>query len=207
MSKKILVIETSPNGERSLSRKVTADAVAKLTAKYPGSTVTTRDLDKAPLPHLTGEVVAAFFTPPEKRTAALATAIKLSDAVTDELLDADIIVIGAPMWNFNIPSVLKAWIDHIVRAGRTFAFSPPGYQGLVQGKTVYLALSRGGKYSDAPMKQFDFHETYLRGVLGFIGITDVHALVAEGANMGADGAAAALQSAGAQLAATLQNAA
>ncbi|MDF3024923.1 MAG: FMN-dependent NADH-azoreductase, partial [Alphaproteobacteria bacterium] len=96
MPKSILVIESSHNGANSLSRKVTAETVAKLQEKYPGSTVTTRDLDKNPLPHLTGEVIAAFYTPPDSRTPALNEAIKLSDVATDELLAADIIVIGAP---------------------------------------------------------------------------------------------------------------
>ncbi|MBL8711604.1 MAG: FMN-dependent NADH-azoreductase [Alphaproteobacteria bacterium] len=207
MPKNILVINSSPNGANSLSRKVTAETVAQLQAKYPGSTVKTRDLDKSPLPHLTGEVVAAFFTPPDSRSAALAEAVRLSDKITDELLAADIIVIGAPMWNFNVPSVLKAWIDHIVRAGRTFSFSPTGYEGLVKGKTAYLALSRGGKYAEAPYKQMEFHETYLRSVLGFIGITDVHAIIAEGASMGPDGPKNAIASAEQQLAAAIQKAA
>lgn len=207
MPKNILVIDSSPNGANSLSRKVAADTVAQLQAKYPGSTVTTRDLDKNPLPHLTGETVAAFFTPPDSRTPELAAAIKLSDAVTDELLAADIIVIGVPMWNFNIPSVLKAWVDHICRRGRTFAYSATGAEGLAKGKTAYLALSRGANYSEGPYKAMDFHDTYMRGVLGFIGITDVHSIIAEGASMGPDGPKNALASAGQQLAAAMAKAA
>lgn len=207
MPKSILVIESSHNGANSLSRKVTAETVAKLQEKYPGSTVTTRDLDKNPLPHLTGEVIAAFYTPADSRTPALQEAIKLSDVATDELLAADIIVIGAPMWNFNIPSVLKAWVDHVARVGRTFAYSAAGPVGLAKGKTAYLALSRAGVYSQGPMKQMDFHDTYLRSVLGFMGITDVHAIVAEGAAMGPDGPKNAIASAEQQLAAAIQKAA
>ncbi len=207
MPKNILVIESSHNGANSLSRKVTAETLAQLQAKYPGSAVTTRDLDKNPLPHLTGEVIAAFYTPADNRTPALQEAIKLSDIVTDELLAADIIVIGAPMWNFNIPSVLKAWVDHVARAGRTFMYSATGPVGLAKGKTAYLALSRAGVYTDGPMKQMDFHDTYLRSVLGFLGITDVHAIVAEGAAMGPDGAKNAIASAEQQLAAAIQKAA
>lgn len=207
MPKSILVIESSHNGANSLSRKVTAETVAKLQEKYPGSTVTTRDLDKNPLPHLSGEVIAAFYTPPDSRTPALNEAIKLSDVATDELLAADIIVIGAPMWNFNIPSVLKAWVDHVARVGRTFAYSAAGPVGLAKGKTAYLALSRAGVYSQGPMKQMDFHDTYLRSVLGFMGITDVHAIVAEGAAMGPDGPKNAIASAEQQLAAAIQKAA
>ncbi|MDI1227228.1 MAG: FMN-dependent NADH-azoreductase [bacterium] len=207
MPKNILVIDSSPNGANSLSRKLAADTVAQLQAKYPGSTVRTRDLDKNPLPHLTGTTVAAFFTPPDSLTPELAAAIKLSDAATDELLAADIIVIGAPMWNFSIPSVLKAWIDHVVRRGRTFAYSATGAEGLAKGKTVFLALSRGAKYAEAPYKQMEFHETYLRGVLGFIGITDVHAIIAEGASMGPDGAKNAIAAAEQQLAAVMTKAA
>ncbi len=207
MPKNILVIESSHNGANSLSRKVTAETLAQLQAKYPGSTVTTRDLDKNPLPHLTGEVIAAFYTPADSRTPALNKAIKLSDIATDELLAADIIVIGAPMWNFNIPSVLKAWVDHVARVGRTFAYTAAGPVGLAKGKTAYLALSRAGIYTDGPMKQMDFHDTYLRSVLGFLGITDVHAIVAEGAAMGPDGPKNAIASAEQQLAAAIQKAA
>jgi FMN-dependent NADH-azoreductase len=207
MPKNILMIESSHNGANSLSRKVTAETLAQLQAKYPGSTVTTRDLDKNPLPHLTGEVIAAFYTPADNRTPALKEAIKLSDIVTDELLAADIIVIGAPMWNFNIPSVLKAWVDHVARVGRTFQYSAAGPVGLAKGKTAYLALSRAGVYTDGAMKQMDFHDTYLRSVLGFLGITDVHAIVAEGAAMGPDGAKNAIASAERQLAAAIEKAA
>lgn len=206
-SKHILVVNSSPNGAQSVSRQVADAALKQLQSRYPGAQVTFRDLDKSPLPHLTGETVAAFFTPPANRSPELQQAIKLSDAITDELLAADIIVIGAPMWNFNVPSVLKAWIDHIVRAGRTFSMHSGGYEGLVKGKTVYLALSQGGRYGQAPMKALDFQESYLRGVLGFLGITDVHALVADGTGSGAEGVQKALAAVRARVETVVQTAA
>jgi FMN-dependent NADH-azoreductase len=137
----------------------------------------------------------------------LKQAIALSDVAVDELLASDIIVIGAPMWNFNIPSSLKAWIDHVARAGRTFTYGANGPEGLAKGKKAIVVVTSGGKYSDGPAKAMDFHATYLKSVLGFIGITDVSFVRAEGVSMGRDGYAQAVATAEAQVSSVLQGAA
>ena len=170
MSHTILHIDSSPLGERSISRKLTAKVLAELKVKHPDSKVITRDFGANSLPHLSGTVIGAFFTPPDKRDAALSEAIKLSDQAVDELAEADVIIIGTPMWNFGIPSSLKAWIDHIVRAGRTFKYGANGSESLLPaGKKVIIVSSRGGVYSDGPMKSMDYQETYLKAIFGFIG--------------------------------------
>jgi len=178
---KILVVESSPRKKDSYSRKVAHELVEKLKNKN-GDTVQIRDLSESPLPHLTEENINAFFTPAENRDAKAQQSVKLSDEIVDELFAADTIIISAPMWNFNIPSVLKAWIDHIVRAGRTFSFTAAGLNPLVKNKKVYLILASGSVFSEGPFKAMDFQEPYLRGVLGFIGITDVEVIKVEGVN-------------------------
>jgi FMN-dependent NADH-azoreductase len=180
--KKILAIETSPRGNDSVSRKLTAELLNQLRSKYPGSEVLTRDLDASPLPHLKADHIQAFFTPAENRTPALKQAVAPSDAAVDELLGSDIVVIGSPVWNFSTPSSLKSWVDHIVRAGRTFSYSPEGYKGLVGNKEVYVLISSGGVFSEGPMKAWDFVEPYFKAVFGFLGISNVKFIRAEGLN-------------------------
>lgn len=197
MSKNILVIHSRPEGG-SVTRRLADGIVKKLQNTHADSQTVLRDLAAQPLPHLSEEVLAAFFTPADKRTPALAQAIAASDAAVDELLAADILVIGAPMWNFGIPSVLKAWIDHVARAGRTFKYGEAGPVGLVTGKKAVIVLSRGGIYSDGAMKAMDFQESYLRGVLGFLGITDVETVLAEGVAYGEEAAQKAFAAAEAQ---------
>lgn len=204
MTHSILHIDTSPMGERSVSRKLGAKVLAELQGRFPDSNVTSRDLAATPLPHLTGSTLGAFFTPPEQRTPEQAAAAAQSDAAIAELKAADVIVIGAPMWNFGIPSALKAWIDHVVRAGQTFKYGANGVEGLIApGKKVIIVSSRGGVYSAGPMAAMDFQEDYLRSVLGFIGLTDVSFVRAEGVAMGDDAAKAAVQSAETQLVQTV----
>jgi len=196
----ILHIDSSPLGERSVSRKLTAKIVTELKAKHPDSKVITRDFGTNPLPHLNGTVLGAFLTPPDKRDATLNDAIRLSDQAIEEVVTADVIVIGTPMWNFGIPSSLKAWIDHIVRAGRTFKYGAAGVESLLPtGKKVIIVSSRGGVYSDGPMKSMDYQETYLKAVLGFIGLHDISFVRAEGMAMGEEAAKKAMQSAEIQL--------
>jgi FMN-dependent NADH-azoreductase len=203
-----LHIDSSPLGDRSVSRKLTAKILQELKEAHPNSQIVTRDLGTSPMPHLNGLTLGSFFTPPEQRNAALHEAVKLSDQAIDEVLKADIIVIGAPMWNFGIPSALKAWIDHIVRAGRTFRYGAAGPESLLpKGKKVIIVSSRGGVYSAGPMKMMDYQETYLTAVLGFIGLTDISFVRAEGIAMGPEAAAAALHAAEAQLGAVLGKAA
>jgi FMN-dependent NADH-azoreductase len=205
MPHSILHIDSSPMGDRSFSRKLTAKLLAELKAKFPDSAVITRDFGDHPLPHLSGTVLAAFFTPPEKRDAALKEAIKLSDQAVDEVLAADIIIIGAPMWNFGIPSSLKAWIDHIVRAGRTFHYTPTGPISLLpKGKKVIIVSSRGGIYTEGPAMAMDHQEKYLTAILGFLGLTDVSIIRTEGVALGEDAIKKALQTAENQLADTIK---
>jgi len=201
----ILHVESSPLGERSVSRKLAARILAELKAKHPDSEIIERDLAKNPLPHLNGLTIGAFFTPPEQRNETLSEAVKLSDQVVDELLAADVIVIGAPMHNFSIPSALKAWIDHIVRTGRTVRYTPSGPVGLVPAdKKVVIASARGGSYIDGPMKALDYQETYLKAVLEFIGLTDISFVRAEGIGRGPDAERAAILHAEAQVAAAVE---
>jgi FMN-dependent NADH-azoreductase len=177
---KILLIDSSPRRNASFSRKLSRAIVEKLKAKDPTSSVSTRDLTLRPMPHLEEAHLAAFFAPAEKHTAEDKRAIQYSDEAIAEILHADVIVLGVPMYNFGIPSVLKAWIDHLARAGKTFKYSEKGPEGLVKGKKLYLAIATGGVYSEGAMKAYDFTEPYLRTVFGFLGMTDVTTFRVEG---------------------------
>jgi FMN-dependent NADH-azoreductase len=189
---KILHIDSSVRSSGSLTRQLGGEFIAKLKAANPAASVVTRDLASTPAPHLTEAVLGAFFTPAEQRNAEQAAAIKTSDALVDELLAADTIVIGAPMYNFSVPSGLKAWIDNVARAGRTFQYGANGPEGLVSGKKVYVVVSTGGAYSEGPYAAYDHVTTYLRAVLGFLGMTDVTFIVAEGVAMGDEAVASAI---------------
>jgi FMN-dependent NADH-azoreductase len=206
MAKQILVVDSSPRAQ-SVSRKLTRDIADKLLKQHPQAALKHRDLSATPLPHLTEDVITSFYTRPDRRDDRLKSAIALSDAAVDELLASDIIVIGAPMWNFNVPSALKAWIDHVVRAGRTFAYGANGAEGLAGGRKAIVALSSGGIYSEGPAQAMDFHATYLRSLLGFIGITDVSFVRAEGVSMGPQGYQRALAAAETQVSEILGGAA
>jgi FMN-dependent NADH-azoreductase len=181
--KKILHIISSPRGGASLSIKLGNAIIEKIKAENPGSTVKETDLVTLHFPHLEEAHLTSFFTPVESRTPANIEAARHSDEAIQEIEDADIIVIGAPLYNFSIHSSLKAWIDHIVRAGITFKYDESGPEGLLKGKKVYIALSSGGIYSEGPWKPFDFVEPYLKHILGFIGLTDVTIFRVEGSNI------------------------
>jgi FMN-dependent NADH-azoreductase len=178
--KKILNVISSVKGNESFSNKLSGAILEKLSSIYPDATVHTRDLTKNPFPHLEESHLTAFFTPDEARTALDREAIKHSDEAIREIMDADIIVIGVPMYNFGIPSTLKSWIDHIVRHGVTFQVTETGPEGLVKNKKVYLAIASGWVYTDGPMKSYDTTESYLRIPLGFIGLTDITTFRVEG---------------------------
>jgi len=178
--KNILVIESSVTGGTSHSRKLTHEIVEKLTAQHADANVKIYDLVEKSAPHLDPTLLAAFFTPPEKQTDAHKQMLAYSEEAIADLMNADVIVIGAPMYNFSIPSVLKAWIDNIARAGRTFRYSEHGPEGLVKGKKVFLAVASGGIYSEGMMKPMDFVEPYLRAVFSFLGMTDVTTIRVEG---------------------------
>ncbi len=180
----ILHLNSSVRSAGSVSRQLTAEFIEKLKAAHPGAKVVERDLAAQPVPHLSEAMMGAFFTPAEQRSPEQASLVKLSDELVAELLSADIVVVGAPMYNFSVSSTLKSWIDHVARAGVTFKYTDTGPVGLVNGKKFYIFTSRGGVYSSGPAKALDFHETYLRGVLGFLGITDVNFVHSEGLAMG-----------------------
>ncbi|MCB8875246.1 FMN-dependent NADH-azoreductase [Acidisoma silvae] len=197
----VLVIESSANLANSVSRDLTKAFLAGYKAAHADAGVVTHDLVADPVPHLGVDLIGGFFGKPEELTEAQAAAIALSDKLIGQVEAADVIAIGVPMYNFGIPSTLKAWIDHILRAGRTFKYTENGPQGLLTGKKVVLFLASGGIYSDGPYKPYDFQETYLRTALGFIGLTDVTVVRAEGLALGADAAAKAVSDARAAVAA------
>jgi FMN-dependent NADH-azoreductase len=178
--KKILNIVSSAKGKDSFSVQLSDAILEKLTSVYPDSIVKTNNLAKNPLPHLEESNIASFYTPQDMRTDEHKEAIKNSDQAIKELMEADILVIGVPLYNFGIPSTLKAWIDHIARSGVTFTYANGFPEGLVVNKKVYLAIASGGVYSEGPMKSYDFTEPYLRAVLGFIGMKDITAFRVEG---------------------------
>ena len=180
---KILNLISSPRGGASFSIKLADAIIQKLQAANAGSTVKVHNLVKTPFPHLEEVHLNSFFTPKENHSPELTEAIKHSDEAIAEITDADVIVIGVPLYNFGIHSTLKAWIDHIARAGVTFQYTANGPEGLIKNKKVYLAIATGGVYSEGPMKTYDFTEPYLRTILGFLGMTDVTAFRVEGVNM------------------------
>ncbi|UOR05517.1 NAD(P)H-dependent oxidoreductase [Hymenobacter aerilatus] len=179
----ILNIVSSPRGDQSFSIKLADAIIGKLLEDTPGSTVTTRDLATNPFPHLEAAKLQSLFTPAPDRTPEQQLAAKHSDDAIAEVQAADIIVIGAPLYNFGIPSVLKAWIDHICRAGITFKYVNGQPQGLVTGKKVYIAMASGGIYSEGPAASNDFVAPYLQAVLSFIGLTDVTVVRVEGVSI------------------------
>jgi FMN-dependent NADH-azoreductase len=191
---KLLHLDSSILGDNSASRAVSAAIVARMRQSDPSLDVSYRDLAAEPVPHLSGGYLAAASGAPGGES--FAQEIADSAALMDEFLAADIVVIGAPMYNFAIPSQLKAWLDRVLVRDKTFRYTATGPEGLAGGKRVIVAVARGGVYSEgAPAAPFDFQEPYLRGVFGFIGITDVEFVRAEGVNLGPDQRAAALASA------------
>ena len=177
---RLLHVDSSVLGANSVSRALSAEVVASERARSPGLTVTYRDLVVDPLQHLSGAHVAVLRAGTEV-PAALRDDVDQSRAAMDEFLSADVVVIGAPMYNFSVPSQLKAWIDRLAIPGKTFKYDSTGVVGLAGGKRVVVASSRGGMYGAAtPMASLDHQETYLRSVFGFFGITDLTFIRAEG---------------------------
>jgi len=194
----VLVINSSLSGEASVSRILVADAVAKLAAADPGAQFVFRDLAVDAVPHLTPDNVAGV-----RATAASPAEFEaraLSDALIAELRAADTVVIGAPMYNFSIPTTLRAWFDHVLRAGETFSYSEAGPKGLLTGKKAIVIESRGGLYSEGPAQAADFQEPYLRQLLGFIGVTDVTFVHAEKIGFSPEARDQAISAAGVHLA-------
>lgn len=180
--KKILHVISSPSGA-SFSRQLGNAIIEKIQAANPVSTVQERDLAKQHFPHLEEAHITSFFTPAESRTEDHTALMRRSDEAIRELQNADIIVIDTPVYNYNINSALKAWIDHIVRSGVTFRYDANGPQGLLKDKKVFVAIASGAVFSEGPMMAMDYIAPYLRTILGFIGITDVSIFRVEGTAM------------------------
>lgn len=178
--KQVLILESSPRGLDSASRQLTRKLRQRIEAIYPEARVIGRDLAKDPIPHLDEGTVKAISSKDPAEAEAWKQAAHLSDALTDELLSSDLLIIACPMWNFGIPSSLKAWVDHVVRAGKTFNYAGAGVEGLAKGKRAILVLASGGVFTQGPWKAWDTVEPYLRQILGFIGIEDVQTVRAEG---------------------------
>ena len=172
----LLAIEVSPRGDYSTSRKLTSDFIEKWKARHPGGTVVHRDLARTHLPFVDLPWIGGAFTPPEAHATEVKAAIKVSDDLVSELKTADHIVIGTPLYNFNVPAILKAYIDHIVRVGVTFTMN---YEGLVLGKKATIIVTSGSDFSPGtPYESFNQAVPYLRQILGFIGITNVNVVLA-----------------------------
>ena len=197
---KLLHLDSSILGQHSASREIGAAWVNAWLEQHPETTVVHRDLAREPLAHLSGEIFAARSTPQAARDSQLQQDVDADQAATAEFLAADVVVIGAPMYNFSVPTQLKTWIDRIVVAGKTFRYGANGPEGLAKGKKVVIVTSRGGIYSEGPAKIMDFQETYLRGLLGFIGVTDVQVIRVEGLAMGAEKRSEAMAAAHAEIA-------
>ncbi|WP_158827456.1 FMN-dependent NADH-azoreductase [Mucilaginibacter lacusdianchii] len=178
--KRILHLISSIQGNESYSLKLGQAIVKKAMEKYPDSTVEEVNLNDLDIPHLNPQILQSMFTPGDQLTPEAKESIRYSDEAVKQLLAADIIVIGAPLYNFTIPTTLKAWIDHITRAGVTFGYGENGPVGKVTGKKVYVAMASGGIYSDGPSKGYDFVAPYLKSFLGFLGMTDTKVFRAEG---------------------------
>jgi FMN-dependent NADH-azoreductase len=191
----VLFVTSSPRGQQSYSQQVARGIVDDLKIAHPEAKVVVRNVARYPLPHIGEAFVNGLANAPEQRSAAESEALARSDGLIGELMAADVLVLAVPMHNFGLPSSLKAWIDHVVRAGLTFRYGAGGPEGLVRNKRAIVVVSRGGVYSDGPMKQFDFQEAYLKSVLGFIGITDFEVVRVEGLAMGEQGVRRAMASA------------
>ncbi len=190
----LLHIDSSPLGGQSVSRELTRRTVAQWVASHPGTEVQYLDLAADAPSHLDIDSLgyrlgleADQLTPAQKRENAV------TDRLLNQFLAADVVVVGAPMYNFSVPTQLKAWLDRIAQAGRTFRYTAAGPEGLAGGKTVIVASSRGGAYAGDPALAFlDHQESYLKAIFGFFGITDVRFVRAEGVAMGDEAKAAAL---------------
>ncbi|MCP8689283.1 FMN-dependent NADH-azoreductase [Marinobacterium sedimentorum] len=176
---KVLVVQSSALNETSNTRLLTGKLLTRL-GRDAEVAVTTRDLAHHPLPHITDQTLGAFFTPADQRSAEQNEIIALSDTLVAELMNTDIIIIAAPMYNFGVPSTLKAYFDHIARAGVTFKYTETGPVGLVQGKQAYIVTATGGIHAGTPR---DFVAPYVTTFLGFLGINAVETFAAEGMSM------------------------
>lgn len=204
--KTLLLVHASPRGEASDSRGL-AEQFANELAPLRNARIVRRDLSANPVPHLDATTIGAMFTPPEARSADQADRLALSDAIVTELSAADYLVISSPMYNYGTPSVLKAWIDHFVRAGVTFRYTANGPEGLLNDRPAWLVMTRGGLHSGPDAAHLNHQDAYLTTILSFIGIRSVTTVVAEGLAYGPEAASSALTSAAERLSALAREAA
>lgn len=197
---KILQINASARRVGANSTRVANSITARLRAANPEASLTLRELAVDPHPILDETALGALFTPAEKRTPEQAARVALDDALIAEVQAADVLVLGVPMYNFGVPAQFKNWIDAIARVGVTFRYTEQGPEGLLKGKRVYVALARGGRYRGT---EVDSQVPYLKTVLGFLGMSEVQFIYAEGMNMGPEAAKQGLAEAEADLAAVL----
>jgi FMN-dependent NADH-azoreductase len=181
----VLFIRSSIFGQQSKSLRLANE----LLSRYPHVSLVERVLTPSTMPHLTAETYQAMSKPDFDLTREEKAHVALSDALIAEVEAADTIILAVPMYNLSIPSTLKAWIDHVARRGKSFLYTASGPQGLLGGKKVFVLTARGGIYRQAPARSLDFQEPYLRGVLGFLGISDVTFIHFEGANISPEAAA------------------
>jgi len=178
--KRILHLISSIQGNESFSKKLGDAIVDEVLKKYPGSMVQEVNLGNPAIPHITPEIIQVMFARGGQVPAEAREAERYSNTAVKQLMDSDIIVIGAPLYNFTIHTTLKSWIDHITRPGITFGYNDKGPVGMVTGKKVYVAMSSGGIYSEGPGQANDFVVPYLKAFLGFLGMTDITVFRAEG---------------------------
>ena len=179
----LLKIDVSPRGDHSISRKLSQQFADQWQRTHSSGKLVTRDLVKTTLPFVDLPWIVGAYTTPDQRAPENKQALKVSDELTAELLAADEILISTPMYNFAVPALLKAWIDHIVRVNVTFSVGPEGYKGLLTGKKAAIIIASSGAYpAGTPYEAYNFETPYLRQILGFIGITDLTFVHAGGAN-------------------------
>jgi len=183
---KLLHIDSSVLNDNSVSRQLTQNVIDQWKQRYPNIKVSYRDLAVNAPNHLSAEILRACQLQVDQLTPSQRAELRLSEELLTEFLGSDVIVLGAPMYNFSIPSQLKAWLDRVLVAGRTFKYTETGPVGLAGGKQVVIVSSRGGIYSEGPTRVMDHQESYLKTALGFVGITDVSIIRAEGVNLGND---------------------
>lgn len=189
---RLLQINTSLFAEAGNSSRLAENFVATWQARHADGTVTVRDLAKSPVPHLDAERITAFGTPAAQRSERQAAIVAESDVLIDELKSADVVVLGLPMYNFGVPSQLKAYIDHLARAGVTFRYTATGPEGLVGDRKVYVLAARGGYYQGTPL---DTQTGFIKTFLNFIGIRDIEFVYAEGLNINEEAKTKALAAA------------
>ncbi|MEX2353515.1 MAG: NAD(P)H-dependent oxidoreductase [Gammaproteobacteria bacterium] len=192
----LLQLNTSLFGESGQSSRLADEFVAKWKDSQPDARIIRRDFAVDPIPHLTAERINAIAVPATQRNPVQARDAAIADELIMELSAADVLVIGTPMYNFGVPTTLKAWFDHVARAGTTFRYSANGPEGLMKNKKAYLFMTRGGKYAGT---ESDLQTPYIRQFLGFIGITDIEFIYAEGLAMGNDVGQKALAAANARI--------